>query len=226
MYYVALCALSFCAAGFLFGLFRNSTTTVNWKWAHISGPAAIAVVFVVLGWNFAPAHAFGLVIRVEDENGQTLKSGSLQVDIGTDRRQLTIGGDGQAHLNETPTSFSDGHLRVTAEIPEYEPDFINPVSVPVDRVIYLKMKKKRHATPFSGTLYEKDGKTVLGHADVVVSLGGGDYHATSDTNGWFEMKNLPGAEGSHAQLSVRSGNRLRFEGPVMLNTNISINATQ
>lgn len=229
LYYLALVAAGLSAAGFLFGALHAYATYKgegSLGKLELGGPAVIFVLVLVLGFYFgAPAQSLHVVIRPE-ANGRPLRTGTLLVDTGTHRESKVIDGNGEVQVNEISSSFSK--VDIAPDIDGYEADFENPITIPPDRVIHLKMKAITYATRLWGTIHEPQGVNGLADAEVSVTFAGHTFHGRTDSSGEFDLGNVPIKRGSTVDLLVRTKGLERFNNQVIVTGEraINVNATR
>ena len=217
-FFSSLIALGLCAAGFLFGALRSYAhykAQTHIGVLELGGPVVVFLLVVLIGIRVAgPSASLNLVVRVHGPRGidDTIRTGSILIDIGTDRRAREIGTNGEVQFNQIPISFTDQKILVIPQVPDYAPKNTSPVSIPSDGVIYVEVVPTAQSCEFRGALNYPDGRPVV-RASLQI-----DYGVSSgNTNDVGEFNiTVPKKCGETIQVTATLENRTGFNSTVTL----------
>jgi len=159
--------------------------------------AMLAVVILFLPGT--AAEAVGLVVRVSDQSGGFITSGSLTLDAGSGRETRAIGADGQVRFDNVPRSAFERGVSLTPRVSGYATSPAQLTAVPPDGVYYLKLTPV--GTEVRGTVVDSARVPVAG---AVLTFEGGTAVDTTDANGTFQVT-LPQAPGSSVAVRAQRG---------------------
>jgi hypothetical protein len=174
--------------------------------------AILAVVILFLPGSAAEAVA--LVVRLSDESGGFVTSGSVTLDAGSGRDSRAIGSDGQVRFDNVPRSAFARGVSLTPRVSGYATSSVQLTGVPPDGVYYLKLTPV--GTALRGTVVDSARAPVAG---VVLVFEGGSAVDTTDANGTF-LVTLRQPPGSSVAVRAERG------GVVGYNDRITVPASE
>jgi hypothetical protein len=221
--YILLVGLGLIGAIILFGT-MSSSADVNYKersWAvKVSGPAAIFVLIVIGGIKFVPnaPQSFDVTIRPEssDTESAIIASGSIIIDLDSDRRIQPLSPNGEADFKQIPWKFRGKKVKVRPQVDGYE---VKPQSVVLsESVVALPLVKlPPPVTVFRGSITLPKGKS----RSVRVLVEGQEGEVATDAYGRFEIR-VDGSPGDRVRVRVFIDGNLAYDdfqtlpGPVTL----------
>jgi hypothetical protein len=153
MYYIVLIPVGLAAAGFLFGALRSRAKyegTLFGGTLQLGGPVVVFVGVVGGGFLLArPESSIPLIVRVYGPGGQAdiLRTGTVSVDLETDRRQATLNDRGEVYFNEIPVRFAGKSVTFAADVPGYTIKDPSARPIPGSHVVYLEMTARPVPVP-------------------------------------------------------------------------------
>jgi carboxypeptidase family protein len=216
LYYVLLLPGGLAAAAFLHGAMRSHakfTGKMSYGTVQLAGPSVVAALFVVGGFLFANrATTFALTVRTHGPDGPSdiIRTGTVTLDLGQDRRTAPIGQDGRVVFAEVPASLSGESVRLIPDVQGYAAKSDEPVAIPAGHVLDLALVRKTYATPVSGTVTDAKQRLVPG---ALVSFNGGMASATTDASGRFALT-LPLPPGTVVPVIVSINGRIVYDSNV------------
>jgi hypothetical protein len=166
-YYVLLWVLGITSALFLFGVLRSAASISGRQWGamiDVGGPAALAVVVVAGGYEFAKLpDTFSLTVRLQGEHpvAEMASGAKLWVDLSGRREHKGFNDDGEVIIQEVPAQFTIDPVQITFESHDFKLKGTNnsaAVQVPANHVINLKLLKISETEQRRRQLWEKYSK--------------------------------------------------------------------
>lgn len=149
-YYIVLLPLGLSVAGFLFGVLRSLAAFDGAQFGGklvLSGPIVGFLLVVLLGFVLVPDQsAFPVTFFVYGPNGPQdtvlQNSGEVLIDLGGDRREASIGEQGQAYFPAIPASFRGQYILVWVKSDKFESVEANKKYKLGGQAIYLAVRRK------------------------------------------------------------------------------------
>ncbi len=201
--YVLLVPLGLIGALVLFGLMRSSST-IHYKKQNltikIGGPAALFALIVFGGIKLVPTtpSTFDITVRPQSADAPIISSGSIVIDLDSDRRSQRISPDGEADFKQIPWRFRGARVKAMPQIDGYEE---TPQSVVLSgSVITLSLVKLPPAvTVFRGSIVLPKGKAR--NVKILIEGQGGEYEGSPDDSGRFAIK-VGGMSGDRVRVRI------------------------
>jgi len=226
--YILLLAFGLVGAIVLFGVIRSSSTISytekNWK-VKIGGPAAVFFLVVWGGIKYVPntPQTFDVTIRPEssETNGAIITSGSILVDLDSDRRSQRLSPSGEADFKQVPWRFRGTAVSVRAQVEGYEE---TPQSIVLSGsvVTLLLIKLPPPVTQLTGSIVLPKQKA----GDIKILVEGQNSETSPDKFGRFQLS-VDGRPGDRIRVKVFINGNLAYDdfqslpGPVTINPRLN-----
>jgi hypothetical protein len=193
LYYIVLLPLGLSVAGFLFGVVQSFATYKGKQFGGnlvLGGPVVAFLLVVVLGFVLVPdPSTFPVTFYVHGPGGPQdivlRNSGEVLVDLGGDRRKVSIGDQGQAYFPAIPANFRGQEVLARVSADQFEAADANRKYKLSAQAIYLAVRRK--AGRISGLVESEDPKCLAGAQIQVAGL----TAAMNPNSGRFELS-IPG----------------------------------
>jgi len=161
---------------------------------------ALILAVVVLAMPSAGSAQRALVVRVSDETGAFLTTGTVTLDAGEARDTRAIGADGQVRFENIPEAAYRQGVTLHPQVSGFATTPSTITATPAGGVHYLRLA--RIDSPLFGTVIDSARAAVPG---VILSFEGGLAVDTTDAQGTFRVA-LPRPPGSRVAVrAVRAG---------------------
>jgi hypothetical protein len=185
VYYIILIPLGLCAAGFLFGAlhsYAKYTGKNSFGQLELTGPVVIFCLVVAGGFYLAePDSDFLLTVRVSTPDNQIVKSGSIILDLGSQRLKKEVGENGETLFAEVPSKYSGSKIGITPQIEGYT-SVKTIKEIPSDKIVTIDLVPQDFATVIRGTVTDVSGNAISG---VKINFESGMVVTQSDEMGNF-----------------------------------------
>ena len=193
LYYVILLPLGLSAAVFLFGVVQSIATYKGKQFGGtlvLGGPVVAFLLVVILGFVLVPdLSTFPVTFYVHGPGGPQdivlRNSGEVFVDLGDERRNVTIGDQGQAYFPAIPSNFRGQEVLASVSADQFEPVEANRKYKLDTQAIYIPVRRK--SGRIFGLVESEQPKCVSG-AQVQVA---GITAPVNPSSGRFELS-IPG----------------------------------
>ncbi len=219
IYYVLLIPLAMSSAAFLFGAMRSYARYVgknSFGRLELAGPVVIFGLVVLGGLYLTqPEDTFVLTIRVHGPGGKSdiISTGSVTIDLGTQRTTHKINESGEVLLTDIPTRLLNREIEVLPNVAGYQRiDAQWPKPIPTDRVIYLELKPIPPSSTLRGTVTDTNGHPL---SDVEIILNSGLAKGVTDKYGNFNFE-VPAAPGTVLVLVAQRNGKIGYRESITL----------
>jgi hypothetical protein len=208
--YILLVALGLIGAIVMSGIMRSFSTIEykeqNWR-VKLSGPAAVCALIVIGGIKFAlnTAQTFDVTVRPQSAKSAIITSGSIMIELDSDRRSEFISSKGEADFKQIPSVFRGMKVSILPRVDGYEetPQFV----VLSESVVKLPLVElPPPVTIFRGSIALPSGKA----HDVRILVVGQEGEATADKFGSFSMR-VDGKPGDSVRVKVFVDGKLEYD---------------
>jgi hypothetical protein len=217
VYLVVLLITAVACSIALFGILR-SKAHITYKnlgtVVELSGAAALFALIVYVGLGAKGSNTFDLTVRVYHPDQSIVTSGSVDIDLGTDRRNGTIGPNGEANFKRIPPEFAERKINVFPHVTDYE-EKSQELQI-VEGLAQLTLVKANPEVLLRGSVHP-----FAAYNKLVVRVEGQDNEATVDQYGEFKLV-VKGKTGDRVRLRVYLDSQLIYDdfqnlpGPVNL----------
>jgi hypothetical protein len=221
--YIVLVALGLIGAIILHGVMRSSSA-VNYKEQttslRVGGPAAVCFFIVWGGAKFVPdtPPTFDVTIRPQSADGEKaiITSGSLLLDLDSDRRSQRLSQNGEADFKQIPWRFRGMTVTVLPRAEGYEE---RPQTIVLSgSAVTLPLHKRPPSVSILRGSIELPRRK---YRNITIFVEGQQSEASPDKFGRFEMK-VDGVSGDRVRVKVVIDGNLTYDefqtlpGPVTL----------
>lgn len=142
----------------------------------------ILLAGIAAWWVFKPAAYFDMTVVVKDDATHQIvrQAGALSLDLGTEKRRMTLNPQGEAHFIGLPVALRDHFVALTLEMSGYNlPKTFSQIKLGNEAVT---VSVQAIALRLSGQVQDTQQQPVA-NAQVVIA----QYHTQTDENGWFML---------------------------------------
>ncbi len=221
-YYLILIPFGLSVAAFLFGAMRSYARYVgkfSFGQLELTGPVVVFAMVVAGGMYLAkPQETFLLTVRVHGPGGRAdiIKSGSVILDLGSQRITKDLNESGEIHFAEVPQKFSSRKIELLPQVEGFQRIEAEwPQTITANKIIYLALKPVKSIEVVKGMVVDRNGNPL---ANVDIILEGGKASAKSDAQGLFSL-NIKTNPGETFRLSARLNNRIGYNDYVTIPKN-------
>ncbi len=210
VYFIILLPSALSCSIALFGILR-SKAHIRYKhlgtMVELSGAAALFALIVYFGSTVQGADSFDLTVRVHSAEEPTITSGTITLDLGSDRRVEAIDAKGEANFKRIPPEFGQANVKMWPKVDGYEdkPQDCGITRSTMGNVADITLVKAHYETVLRGSVSPwPAGK------ELIVKVEGQDGETTVDKYGEFKLP-VKGKDGDRVRVHVFSNGELIYD---------------